>query len=76
MNDYTECSLYYDDYRYMTAEEVFDFMYGNDNDLFREEEENNMNKFDDFDLSFTPEDLSNEDFDLIIAELSNELNDC
>ena len=35
-----------------------------------------MNKFDDFDLGFTPEDLANEDFDLIIAELSNELNDC
>ena len=39
MNDYTECSLFYDDYGYMTEEEIFDFMYGNDNDLLREEEE-------------------------------------
>ena len=31
--------------------------------------------FDDFDLSFTPEDISNEDFDLIAAEYYNENND-
>ena len=39
MNDYTECLIYYDDYTYMTNEELFDFCYGNDNDLLKEEEE-------------------------------------
>ena len=31
--------------------------------------------FDDFDLGFTPEDISNEDFDLIAAEYYNKNND-
>ena len=39
MNDYTECLVPYDDYIYMTEEELFDLIHGNDNDLLREEEE-------------------------------------
>ena len=30
---------HYDDYTYVTDEELFDFCYGNDNDLLKEEEE-------------------------------------
>ena len=74
MNDYTEYLVPYDDYIYMTEEELFDLIHANDNDLLREEEEV-INMFDDFDLSFSPEDISNEDFDLIATEYYNENND-